>query len=233
MCQSSPSRSAFSRCSYFSQIAYQCGQSPEVLSIHLGNRLGGIATRFRASLPIRRKEQNSKSQSRSTPAGGGPFPNAERRNSVPCIRGFAIWSSPSVSRRHREYRPYRGLPVARRTHQCLRGHTISCPCFALWNLTPHQPLHPLKAPSKLAALQARIVKVTVDRYGRIVGRVYVNELNINRELVVHGFAWVYRKYSDDAELLALEAKAKKKGLGLWADPDPIPPWEWRKGTRTP
>ncbi len=79
--------------------------------------------------------------------------------------------------------------------------------------------------------QARVVEVTVDRYGRIVGRVYMGETDVNRELVAQGFAWVYRKYSNDAELLRLEAEAKEKGLGLWADPNPIPPWEWRRGRR--
>ena len=77
------------------------------------------------------------------------------------------------------------------------------------------------------------MEVTVDRYGRIVGRVYVNGVVVNRELVAQGFAWVYRKYSNDAELLRLEAEAKEKGLGLWADPNPIPLWEWRRGRRRP
>jgi endonuclease YncB( thermonuclease family) len=79
--------------------------------------------------------------------------------------------------------------------------------------------------------QARVVEVTVDRYGRIVGRVYVDGIDVNRELVAQGYAWVYRKYSNDAELLRLEVEAKQMGLGLWADPDPIPPWEWRRGRR--
>ncbi len=76
-----------------------------------------------------------------------------------------------------------------------------------------------------------MVEITKDRYGRIVGRVYLGEKDVNRELVAQGYAWVYRKYSDDAELLELEAEAKKKGLGLWADTNPIPPWEWRRGRR--
>ena len=75
------------------------------------------------------------------------------------------------------------------------------------------------------------MEVTVDRYGRIVGRVYVDGLDVNAVLVRGGYAWVYRKYSDDAELLRLEAEAKQKSLGLWADPNPIPPWDWRRGRR--
>ena len=78
--------------------------------------------------------------------------------------------------------------------------------------------------------QARVVEVFKDRYGRIVGRVYVDGLDINSVLVRGGYAWVY-KYSDDAELLELKAQAKEQGLGLWADPNPIPPWEWRRGRR--
>jgi len=74
-------------------------------------------------------------------------------------------------------------------------------------------------------------KAKVDRYGRIVGRVYVDGLDVNRELVARGMAWVYRKYSNDPELLRLEAEAREKGLGLWADPNPVPPWEWRRGRR--
>ncbi len=61
--------------------------------------------------------------------------------------------------------------------------------------------------------QARVVEVTVDRYGRIVGRVYADGVDVNQELVARGYAWVYRKYSDDAELLRLEAEAKERGLG--------------------
>ncbi len=79
--------------------------------------------------------------------------------------------------------------------------------------------------------QARVVELTKGRYGRIVGRVYVGETDVNRELVAQGYAWVYRKYSNDAELLRLEADARQKGLGLWADPNPIAPWEWRRGRR--
>ncbi len=73
--------------------------------------------------------------------------------------------------------------------------------------------------------QARVVEITTDRYGRIVGRVYVDETDVNRELVAQGFAWVYGKYSNDAEQLKLKAEATQKELGLWADPDPILPWE--------
>jgi endonuclease YncB( thermonuclease family) len=59
--------------------------------------------------------------------------------------------------------------------------------------------------------QARVVELDVDRYGRIVGWVYVAGIDENRELVAQCYAWVYRKYSNDAELLTLEAGTRRNG----------------------
>ena len=70
-----------------------------------------------------------------------------------------------------------------------------------------------------------------DRYGRTVGRVYVDSLDINAALVKRGAAWVYRQYSRDPGLLVLEQQAKAAKRGLWALPpaQQIPPWDWRHG----
>jgi micrococcal nuclease len=39
----------------------------------------------------------------------------------------------------------------------------------------------------------------------------------------------YQKYAPDSVILAeLQRRARRSGLGLWADPGPVPPWEWRK-----
>ena len=46
-----------------------------------------------------------------------------------------------------------------------------------------------------------------------------------------GFAWWFRRYSKDATLGALEADARKRGVGLWTDPAPVPPWEFRRQKR--
>ena len=86
---------------------------------------------------------------------------------------------------------------------------------------------------KIFQKQVRVEKVTIDRYKRLVGRIYLADRHINAEMVADGAAWVYRKYTDDAELLALEAQARKKNQGLWALPESqrIPPWEWRRKSR--
>lgn len=66
-----------------------------------------------------------------------------------------------------------------------------------------------------------------DRYRRTVGRVYQDKVDVNSEQIRQGMAWVYRKYSKDKSLLPIEAEAKAEKRGLWADPEPVPPWEWR------
>lgn len=91
-----------------------------------------------------------------------------------------------------------------------------------------------KAKQELSDLAfGRVVKVTVqhtDRYGRTVGRVYVDRIDINAELVRRGAAWVYRKYSRDLDLFDMERDARLNRRGLWNLPESehIPPWEWRK-----
>lgn len=67
-----------------------------------------------------------------------------------------------------------------------------------------------------------------DRYGRIIGRIQVGELDANREMVRQGMAWAYRQYLNDASLLRVEAAARRAGRGLWVDQTPIAPWEFRR-----
>jgi endonuclease YncB( thermonuclease family) len=54
---------------------------------------------------------------------------------------------------------------------------------------------------------------------------------VNAEQVRAGYAWVFRRYGEDALLLALEAEAKAARRGLWRDAQPVPPWQWRERAR--
>ena len=74
-----------------------------------------------------------------------------------------------------------------------------------------------------------------DRYGRSVGRVYVDGRDVNAAMVQGGAAWAYRQYLHDASLLALEAEARAARRGLWALPEAqrTPPWDWRRAKRAP
>jgi micrococcal nuclease len=69
-----------------------------------------------------------------------------------------------------------------------------------------------------------------DRYGRTLGTVELADgTNLNYELVHQGWCWWYWKYApEDIFLAILEAGARDAKKGLWVDPAPVPPWEWRK-----
>ena len=79
--------------------------------------------------------------------------------------------------------------------------------------------------------EIQIEVLTKDRYGRTVGIVFLDNQNVNYELVRKGMAWAYKRYTDDGLLYKLEDEAKKRRIGLWADENPIAPWDWRRGKR--
>lgn len=73
-----------------------------------------------------------------------------------------------------------------------------------------------------------VVTVDRDRYGRTVGQVFTESENINEKMVQLGYAWVYRKYAKNPKSFGFERMAREAKRGLWRDPKPVPPWEWRK-----
>jgi len=84
--------------------------------------------------------------------------------------------------------------------------------------------------SMVAGQNVSIEPETIDRYGRTVGMVFVNGSNLNEQIVKQGYGWVYQQYCKGAfcaDWLQLEKQARETGIGLWADKEPTPPWEWR------
>jgi len=75
--------------------------------------------------------------------------------------------------------------------------------------------------------QVELAFKSLDRYRRPIAQVSVDGLDVNAEQVRRGFAWVFRRYSNNTALVLLEEQAKAGGIGLWADPHPVAPWEWR------
>jgi len=90
-----------------------------------------------------------------------------------------------------------------------------------------------------------------DRYGRIVGKVWVTPpeprcegppsrcpktLDVNLAQLTAGLAWHYKHYEreqspeDRSRYAFAEQEARAKKAGLWSDPDPVAPWDWRHGT---
>lgn len=71
-----------------------------------------------------------------------------------------------------------------------------------------------------------------DRYGRVVGTVVTTDgINVNEELVKAGLAWHYKDYSDSEKIARMEVAAREGKAGLWADKNPVAPWNWRKNKR--
>jgi micrococcal nuclease len=85
--------------------------------------------------------------------------------------------------------------------------------------------------TKVFRQTVRVEVIDVDRYHREVGRIFLSERFINMEMVRDGFAWRYVQYDKPGEFTAAEGAARERHRGLWADPNPTPPWEWRKATR--
>lgn len=77
--------------------------------------------------------------------------------------------------------------------------------------------------------QVSVVKKDIDRYKRTVGLVYDDQNKcINEEMLKAGLAWHYIKYDQNPEWQAMEDEARNNRLGLWSQPNPTPPWEWRR-----
>lgn len=101
--------------------------------------------------------------------------------------------------------PERGQPWGRRAEQSLRDMVWKRPVRIEWR--------------------------EVDRHGRPIVTMTlegIDGIDVSEEQVRRGLAWVYRRYSRDARLTELEAQAREAGRGLWADPAPVAPWEWRR-----
>ncbi len=73
-----------------------------------------------------------------------------------------------------------------------------------------------------------------DKYGRILGKVLLDGQDICHQQIKAGLAWHYKKYQNQQPLVdrdaysASETAAKSEKLGLWSDPRPVAPWDFRK-----
>jgi micrococcal nuclease len=83
--------------------------------------------------------------------------------------------------------------------------------------------------------EVTIRPVDTDRYGRTVAVVILPDgKSLNREMVEQGMAWWYREYAPrDVILNRAEVSAKRAHVGLWSQPNPVAPWDWRKGKGLP
>lgn len=72
-----------------------------------------------------------------------------------------------------------------------------------------------------------------DRNGNVLGKVLIDGRDAGLEQIKSGMAWWYRPNpsvqtaEDQAEYSRTELTAKLQRAGLWAEKNPVPPWEWR------
>lgn len=98
--------------------------------------------------------------------------------------------------------------------------------------------HCKKSLSDLAYDRVATVESTkLDRYGRVIGKVLIDDRDVNLEQIRVGCGWHYKKYQNEQSLEdrlsynSAEESARASRVGLWADKDPVPPWDWRKARR--
>lgn len=81
------------------------------------------------------------------------------------------------------------------------------------------------------AIYLKTVKYIVtnkDRYGRSVAKIFYKNKYLSAEIIKNGMGWQYKKYSTSQELALFEQQARSRRIGLWIDPNPVYPSEWRK-----
>jgi endonuclease YncB( thermonuclease family) len=108
----------------------------------------------------------------------------------------------------------------------LRSDTDAIPRFTIGFRTLPQEAMPVEPQAKEVSIQTH----GLDKYRRTLADVLLpGGTNVNHTLVKDGWCWWYRKYAPgDTVLEGLETEAREARKGLWADPQPVPPWEWRK-----
>ena len=73
-----------------------------------------------------------------------------------------------------------------------------------------------------------------DRYGRLIGKIVVNGQDANLQQLHAGMAWHYKEYEREqppeerSRYAQAEVDARSQRVGLWKDPKPVPPWEFRR-----
>ncbi len=81
------------------------------------------------------------------------------------------------------------------------------------------------------AQRPKVELIARDRYRRSVGKVKCAGIDAGARQVATGLAWMYDRHNKpNSPLNALQDEAKAARRALWADNEPAPPWEWRRGS---
>ena len=166
--------------------------------------------------------------------GGGGYPQRSRVGAVYARYSAGSRSGASANSRHRQ------TQATGKVIRVADGDTITI--LDPSNTQLKIRLNKIDAPEKSQAFGQRSKQhlsdivfgksVTVtweatDRYGRILGTVWVDGRDINLQMVRDGFAWHYKRYDSSPAYAKAEADARAARRGLWSAPNPTPPEQFR------
>ena len=80
---------------------------------------------------------------------------------------------------------------------------------------------------KLAERRVAVASRGFDKHGRLLATLWIDDRDINLEMVEEGHAWVFGGFAPDPELVAAESRARGARLGLWEDGRAEEPAAWR------
>lgn len=107
----------------------------------------------------------------------------------------------------------------------IRLHGVDTPEYD----QPHGDAASRALSRKISRRNIFVEVLDIDSYDRLVGKIYRDGEYINLYMVEEGHGWWYEQYArSDRDLRQAQQSAIEAGLGLWADSNPVAPWEWRR-----
>lgn len=91
---------------------------------------------------------------------------------------------------------------------------------------------------KVFSREVTVESTKRDKYGRVIGRVLADDEDVCMDQVRTGLAWHYKLYASEqsasqrSAYAAAEKQARQEESGLWSQPNPVPPWEFRRSERS-
>lgn len=81
---------------------------------------------------------------------------------------------------------------------------------------------------KIFGKTVQLTNTSQDRYGRTVATVILKDEDIGLSSILAGMAWHYSRFFESEQYAAAQREAQQERRGLWQDPNPINPYEYRK-----
>jgi endonuclease YncB( thermonuclease family) len=116
------------------------------------------------------------------------------------------------------------VALYRGSEKRIRLHGVDCPEMD----QPYGEAAKAFTTEMVLGKKVRIHALGEDEYGRAIARIDIGGIRLNEELVRVGLAWYSKFFSSSPRLAYLEDEARIHERGLWRDPDPMPPWIFRR-----